>query len=60
MRNLLAAEQDAAQLRRRVLEREINVAGRLRAEIRHFARDPDGTDLLLQQRPNLRRQFGHR
>ena len=50
MRNFLAAEQHAAQLRRRVLEREINVAGRLRAQVGDFAAHPDGADLFFQQR----------
>ena len=53
----LAAEQHAAQLRPGVLEREINVAGRLRAQIRDLARHPDRADLFFQQPLDLRRQF---
>ena len=60
MRNLFAAEQNAAQLRSHILEREINVAGALRAQICDLARDPDRTNLFLKQPPDLRRQFADR
>ena len=59
VRRRLAAKEHAAQLRRRILEREINVARRLRAQVRHLAADPHRRDLLLQHAPDLRRQFAH-
>jgi len=50
------AKTHAAQLRARVLEREINVPGSLRAQIADLAAHPDRADALLQQPPDLRRQ----
>jgi len=42
------AEEHAAQLRRDILEREINMAGTLRAEVGDLAADPDGADGFFQ------------
>ena len=47
----------AAQLGPGILEREINVAGRLRAQVRDLAAHPDLAHGLLQQPPDLRCQF---
>ena len=44
LRRCGAAKEHAAQLRRRILEREINVAGALCAEVGDLAADPDGAD----------------
>ena len=49
MRDGRVAEEHARELRARVLEREVNVPGRLRAEVGDFAGDGDLPDLLLQQ-----------
>ena len=60
MRNLLAAEQNATQLRRGILEREIHMAGRLRPQIGDLARHPDLADRFFQQPLDLIRQFADR
>lgn len=52
------AEEDAVQLRVGVLEREIDVAGALGAEVGDFAGDPDVADLGFEQAANLAREFG--
>ena len=46
-----------AQLRRRILEREINVAGALRAQVGDFAADPDGADLFFKEPLDVHREF---
>jgi hypothetical protein len=57
MRNLFAAEQHATQLGRGILECEIHVAGRLRAQVGDLACHPDLADRFFQQPFDLRREF---
>src|SRR4029077_2454387 len=49
MRHRHSPEQHAAQLRAGILEREINMARVLDAEVRHFTGDPDRSDVLFEQ-----------
>src|SRR5262249_59342626 len=43
-----------------VLERQVDVAGGLGAEIRDLARDPDPADTALEPLADERRELGHR
>src|SRR5439155_19422050 len=55
-----SAEKNATQLRVRIFEREVAVAGALGAKVRDFARYPNLTDLLLEQMPDVPGEFGDR
>ena len=55
-----ATKQNTVQLSVRILEREVNVAGTLDAQVRRFARHPDQAKLLFEQALHLRRQLADR
>src|ERR1019366_8200316 len=60
MRNSFAAKQHATDLRSGIFQREIPVAGTLRAQVRDFAADPNLPDRFFEQAFDLNRQFTDR
>jgi hypothetical protein len=55
----LVAEEDAANLCRRVLEREVEVSRRSTCASRHFAADPREADLALEQHSRIGDEAGN-
>lgn len=55
--NRLSSEDDAIDLREGVLQREINVAGTLRAAICNFTACPDCADVAFKQLADVSGQF---